>query len=145
MIRATVDVRTGWGAELAKRVNHRVAADLADASAHGAKVAASAAQARRRTGEMANIRPVAVRGTPTGWEAGFRSEAWYSGFQSRGTLGSRTRKVKASTERRRQSASGQARLAKLGASTGITPLRHEETGLREAKKRLVQLLNRIAP
>lgn len=91
---------------------------------------------------MDDIRAVDVRGTPDGWEGGFRSDAFYSGFQSRGTVASRKR-VKASTLRRRSSPSGQARFSKVAGSRGITPLRHEEKGLAAAKKHLVGLLNRL--
>jgi hypothetical protein len=143
VIGAKVDVRSGWGEELAREVNMRVRGMVEAASETGADEAAAAAGARRRTGRMANIDKVPVVGTPDGWEGGFRSKAWYSGFQSRGTLGSRKRSVKSSTARRRQSLSGQARFAKVAGSRGISPLGHEETGLRAAKKHLVELLNRL--
>jgi hypothetical protein len=142
VIGARVDVRTGWGAELAKEINLKVKDAVGDASKVGAEVAASAVT-RRRTGKMAHIEPVEVLGTPDGWEGGFKSEAFYSGFESRGTLGSRKRSVRASTLRRRQSASGSARLSSLGGSKGITPLGHEEKGLAAAKKALVDRLNHL--
>lgn len=115
MIGAKVDVRTGWGAEFAREINLKVADAIADASKVGAETAAAAAQTRRRTGKMADIDPVPVRGTPDGWEGGFRSAAFYSKFQSRGT------------------------------TRGVRPLRHEEKGLRAAKADLVERLNRLGP
>lgn len=143
MIGARVDVRTGWGAEFAREVNQQVAHAVADASRAGADVAAQEASKRRRSGKMDDISAVEVIGTPEGWEGGFRSAAFYSGMQSRGTHGSRTRSVKKSTERRRASRSGQARYAKVAGSRGISPLRHEEKGLAAARKRLLELLNRL--
>lgn len=143
MISAKVNVVSGWGDEFARDVNLRVRDMVAAASTVGAKVANGAAQNRRRTGRMADIKPVDVTATVDGWEGGFRSAAFYSGFQSRGTLGSRKRKLKASTRARRESPSGQARLAKLGASRGVTPLRHEELGLAAAKKHLIARLNQL--
>lgn len=141
MIGARIDVRR-WGPELAKQINAEVGPMVVAASKVGADVAAQAVT-RRRTGRMAHIEPVATRGTPDGWEGGFKSEAFYSGFQSRGTLASRKRALKASTKRRRESASGQARLANLGGSGGIRPLGHEEKGLAAAKKDLIQRINRL--
>jgi hypothetical protein len=111
VIGAKIDVRVGWGADFAKVVNERVRYAVAEASAHGAQVASDAARPRSRTGRMASIHAVEVKGTPTGWQGGFRSEAFYSGFQSRGT------------------------------AHGIQPLRHEEAGLKTAKKRLVELID----
>lgn len=145
MIRSTVNVREGFGAEIARQIDAEVRVAVGQASGHGAEVAAGVAQRRRRTGLMADIQPVEVEGTESGWQGGFKSPAFYSGIQSRGTLGSRTRKVKSSTERRRSSASGAARYAKVAASKGVAPLKHEETGLKAARKRLVDLLNRISP
>lgn len=92
---------------------------------------------------MDDIEPVGVVGTPDGWEGGFRSAAFYSGFQSRGTLGSRSRAVRKSTEQRRASRSGQARYAKVSGHHGISPLRHEEKGLAAARKRLIELISRM--
>lgn len=143
MIGARVDVRLDWGAEIAREINLEVRDAVADASDVGAEVASAASLSRRRTGRMARIEAVPVVGTPDGWEGGFKSEAFYSGFQSRGTLGSRRRKLKASTLRRRESAAGQARLAKLGGSGGVSPLGHEEKGLAAAKRALVDRLNRL--
>lgn len=143
MIGARVDVRTGWGAEFAREVNQQVAHAVAEASHVGARVASQEASKRRRSGKMDVVAAVEVVGTTQGWEGGFRSAAFYSGMQSRGTVGSRTRSVKKSTLQRRASRSGQARYAKVAGSRGITPLRHEEKGLAAARKRLLELLNRL--
>lgn len=141
MIGAKIDVRS-WGPELAKQINGLVGEAVAASSKVGADVAAQAAT-RHRTGKMHHIEPVETRGTPDGWEGGFKSEAFYSGFQSRGTLGSRKGALKAATKRRRESVSGQARLAGLGRSRGITPLHHEEKGLAAAKADLVDRINHL--
>lgn len=145
MIGARVDVRTGWGAEFARRVNAEVARAVAQASVVGAEAASQVASQRRRTGRMSRIEPVPVKGTPTGWAGGFKSEAFYSGFQSQGTLGSRRRKVKQSTVRRRQSVSGQARFAKVAGSKGVAPLRHEEIGRTAGRKELKRLIDQLGP
>lgn len=143
MISAKVNVVQGFGAEFSRRVNAQVRDALADASKRGAETASRASEPRRRTGRMAEIEPVPVRGTPTGWEAGFSSKAFYARFQSEGTLGSRRRRAKASTLRRRQSASGQARLAKLGSSGGIPALGFLEKGRSEARKYLLERLRHL--
>jgi hypothetical protein len=62
---------------------------------------------------MAEMEILPVRGTPTGWSGGFRSKAWYAGFQSRGT------------------------------KSGITPLKFLEKGRTEARKSLIARLNRL--
>lgn len=113
MIGAKVNVVGNWGAEFAKHVNAKVADAVADASEDGAKVASAASQARRRTGHMAEMEILPVRGTPSGWTGGFRSKAWYAGFQSRGT------------------------------KRGITPLKFLEKGRTEARKSLIARLNRL--
>lgn len=145
MIQSRVDVRAGFGDEISRKINARVKVDVAVASEHGAKVASDIASTRSRSGRMSRIDPVPVKGTPDGWTGGFKSSAFYSGMQSRGTLGARTRKVKAQTEARRSSASGAARYAKVSGRSGIKPLRHEERGLLAAKRMLVDRLNRITP
>lgn len=53
-------------------------------------------------------------------------------FQDQGTLAGRKRKLKASTLRRRESASGQARMAKVGSSGGVKAKRFFGKGLRVA-------------
>lgn len=143
MIQAKVDVGKTWGPEFARRVNAQVRDALADASKVGADVASQASQSRRRTGRMAEIEAVPVRPTVSGWEAGFDSKAFYARFQSEGTLGSRRKRVKASTTRRRQSASGQARLARLGGSGGVAPLGFLEKGRAAARKYLIERCRRL--
>lgn len=111
MVSAKVEVRR-WGPEFAKRINDEVRDALGPASEVGAKVA-SEAVTRRRTGRMANIEAVPVKGTSEGWQAGFKSEAFYSHMQSRGT------------------------------KKGITPLGHEEKGLKAAKADLIARINAL--
>lgn len=143
MISAKVNVVGGWGEQFARRVNAQVRDAMEDAAEVGAREAARAAAGRRRTGTMVKMEVLPVVGTPTGWQSGFSSKAWYAHFQSSGTLGSRRRSVKASTQRRRESASGQARTAKLGASPGITPLHFFEKGRTAARKYLKERLSRL--
>jgi hypothetical protein len=151
VIRARFNVVQNFGQRFAEQTNERAIAALEAASADGAEVASRIASQRQRgpNPKMKNIRPVAVRPTETGYMAGFRSDAgisgeFYSGFQSRGTLGARTRKVKSSTLARRQSPSGAKRHAKVAGRKGITPLKHEETGLRFAKQSLINRLRSLA-
>lgn len=143
MIGASVNVAGGWGDAFARRVNADVRDAVTAASREGAETAAAIAQRRRRTGRMAEIEVLGTVGTPTGWEGGFRSPAFYAPFHDEGTLGSRRRRLKASTLRRRQSGSGQARQAKLAGSAGIPPLRFLAEGRRVARRRLVDELNRL--
>ncbi|MBA2642654.1 MAG: hypothetical protein H0U82_07000 [Actinobacteria bacterium] len=114
MISAKVNVVGNWGEDFAKRVNVRVKDELAEATEEGARVASAAASSRRRTGRMAEMEVLPVKGTPTGWTGGFKSRAWYAGFQSRGTSG------------------------------GITPLGFLEKGRTEARKSLIARLNRLS-
>lgn len=141
MIGAKVNVVSGWGAEFAKHVNEQTKTALEEASRLGAQVASQASEPRHRTGKMAKMELLEVRGTPSGWTGGFRSEAFYAGFQSRGTRGNRRGKVSAATLRRRASASGQARGGGLGG--GITPLGFLEKGRTAARKDLIDRLNRL--
>ena len=143
MISAKVNVVGGWGQEFAKRVNRQVKDAVHDASVEGARVAEAAAQPRNRTGRMANMDVLPVKATVSGWSGGFFSHAFYAGFQSAGTLGSRTRKVKSSTLRRRQSATGKARQARVGSSGGIKGLGFLEKGRAASRKELLARLNRL--
>lgn len=113
MIHATVHVTEGWGREIARRVNAVAKDAVGDASKEGAKVASGLAGSRRRTGTMATMELLPVVETPTGFEGGFRSKAWYAGFQSRGTR------------------------------SGITPLGFLQAGQQAARKQLVDRINRI--
>jgi len=141
MISANVNVVGGWGQDFARRVNRQVRIAVEQASEDGARVAGAAAP--RRTGRMATMETLPVKPTPTGWSGGFFSRAFYAGWQSTGTLGSRSRKVKAATLRRRQSASGQARLARVGSSRGIKGSGFLEKGGTAARKSLIERLNRL--
>ncbi len=143
MISARISLEKGWGDAMARRIERQVPTLVREAAEDGADVAASASQARRRTGRMAEMDVLPVTPTPRGVSGGFRSRAFYAGFQSRGTAGNRRGKVKASTLRRRQSASGQARAAKFGANSGITPLGFLEKGRAAMRKSLVARLNRL--
>lgn len=143
MISAKVSVEKGWGDRFARAIERQVPAMVVDAAEDGAKVASQASLARRRTGRMAKMDVLPVTPTPRGYQGGFRSRAFYAGFQSRGTLGSRRGKAKASTLRRRQSISGQARLAKLGGSGGISGLGFLEKGRAAMRKSLIARLNRL--
>lgn len=148
MISARVDVRTGWGVEFAREVNQQIARELRAATELGAQEAARVASRRRKTGALATIEAVDVIATPEGWEGGFRSKAarnsqFYSGFQSRGTLGRRTRKLKQATLNRRETPSGQARFGKVAGHAGIEPLGHEETGRARARRELIDRINRL--
>ncbi len=113
MIGAKVNVVSGWGDEFAKRVNRATRDAVQDAVEVGAREASAGAQTRRRTGKMAQMEVLDVRGTPTGWQAGFKSRAFYAGFQSRGT------------------------------KRGITPLKFLEQGRSAARKNLIDRLNRL--
>ena len=143
MISAKVNVVSGWGAKFAKEVNAQAKVAVERSSKVGAEIASQASLPRRRTGRMAKMDVLEVQGTPTGWAGGFKSEAFYAGFQSRGTLGSRRGKVSAATLRRRASASGQARAARTSGSGGISPLGFLEKGRTAARKDLIERLNRI--
>jgi hypothetical protein len=85
MITAKVNVVSGWGEEYARRVNAQVREAVREAAEAGAETASQIARARTRTGRMAQMEVLPVKGTPTGWEGGFRSRAWYAHFQSGGT------------------------------------------------------------
>jgi len=113
MISARVNVVGNWGAEFAKHVNAKAQQAVADASEDGAKIASAASSSRRRTGHMAEMEILSVRGTTEGWEGGFRSAAYYAGWQSRGT------------------------------KKGITPLKFLEKGRTEARKSLIARLDRL--
>lgn len=147
MIKTTFNVVANFGAEIAQAANLIAREELQRASDFGAEQASSLAGGRRRTGEMAKFKAVQVIPTASGWRGGFRSDAgisgeFYSGFQSRGTLASRKRKVKQQTLNRRESPSGKARYAKVAGKKGITPLGHEEKARAQARAFLIANLNR---
>lgn len=143
MISARVDLVRGWGEQMARQMERQAREALKPASEAGAQVASHSAASRRRTGKMAQMDVLPTVSTPRGYSAGFRSRAWYADFQSSGTSGRRSRKVKASTLRRRESLSGQSRAASYGSNPGITPLKFLEKGRSAARKELVARLKRI--
>lgn len=148
MITARVNVVKNWSSEFAKRTNVQAIKALADASQDGAETASRVAGARVRSGDMRVFKAVSVMPTERGYAAGFKSKAgksgeFYSGFQSRGTLGARGKEVKKSTKARRESRSGQLRYAKVSGRKGITPLNHEEVALKHARASLVARLSRL--
>jgi hypothetical protein len=108
----------------------------------GAKVAGSIAATRQETGRMAKMQVLPVRGTPDGWEASFRSPAYYRLFQDLGTLQNRSGKLKASTLARRASPSGQARQAKVAGRPGIEPLHFFRAGRSAGRKEMLEVINR---
>lgn len=143
MISARIDLERGWGDKMARAIEQHARAAIAPAAEDGAKVASDASRSRRRTGRMAEMDVLPVIPTQRGYSGGFRSRAWYAGFQSFGTGGSRKRKVKASTLHRRQSASGQARAARFTGNPGIAPLHFLEKGRAAMRKSLVSRLNQL--
>ena len=119
-------------------VERIVVRELDEAAKVGADEARKVASTRSKSGLMADFKPIRAHGTADGYAAGFANDqdAFYDRFQNDGTLGSRTRQVKASTQRRRQSASGAARYAKVSGRAGIAPLRFLEAGRSKALARL---------
>jgi hypothetical protein len=85
VISARIDVGRRFGDEIRRRSNDVVREAIAHASQAGAEKASEGASRRRRTGTMAEMEVLEVEGTGTGWAGGFRSAAFYAGFQSRGT------------------------------------------------------------
>jgi hypothetical protein len=84
MIGAKVDIRKGWGVDLAKRVNAQIPPKLARASDAGAREASTRSLSRKKTGTMATMELLPIVGTGDGWLGGFKSEAWYARLQSKG-------------------------------------------------------------
>lgn len=137
MLRANVQAFQQFD-RVTDEVERLVVRELNAAAEVGAEEARRVASARSDSGLMASFKPIKARGTADGYASGFANDedAWYDRFQNDGTLGSRTRQVKASTVRRRQSASGQARYAKVSGRAGIQPLRFLEAGRKKAVDRL---------
>lgn len=143
MISARIDLVSGWGEKMARKLEQRARDAVRPAAEEGAKIASAASASRRRTGRMAQMEILPTTTTPRGFAGGFRSKAWYAGFQSRGTGGSRKARVKASTLQRRRSASGQTRQVRYGANRGITPLGFLEKGRAAMRKSLIENLERF--
>ncbi len=144
-ITSTVKIDNRFG-ELTRGYDRAVRVALIRSVIVGAKVASARAKERSETGTMAQMSlryPRPMKGGATrGYEAQFYSNAYYSSFQEFGTLGSRKRKLSAATVRRRSSASGQARQAKVSGRTGIQPLKFMVAGRAAARKTLLLELQR---
>jgi len=140
-MRSRVDVNMNFGAITDKVIAQAKQAVTAGAMV-GAQVAGRVASQRSRSGKMARMEVLPVRQTPDGYEASFRSPAYYRLFQDLGTLKGRTRKLKKATLDRRNSPSGQARLAKAGDSIGIEPLYFYRAGRRAGTRAMMDVIRR---
>ena len=140
-MRSRVDVNMNFDAITDKVIAQAKEAVMAGALV-GAQVAGQVAAARSVSGKMASMEVLPVRQTPDGYEASFRSPAYYRLFQDLGTLKGRTRKLKASTLARRSSPSGVARLAKAGDSVGIEPLYFYRAGRRAGTRAMMDVIRR---
>ena len=140
MIRARVDVSTDFGS-ITDAVNQLARRAVTEGAQEGARTAAQVASARRKTGLMATMEVLPVRGSPDGWEASFRSRAPYRIFQDLGTLQARSSKLTAATLTRRSSPSGQARQTKVAGRGGITPLRFYSAGRRAGRAAMLKVIN----
>lgn len=140
MISARVDLVSGWGERMARELERQARDAIRPACEEGARVASQASAPRRRTGLMAQMEVLPTVATPRGYAGGFRSKAYYAGFQSRGTRGLRRGRLSAATLRRRASASGRAR----SGGGAISPLGFLERGAAAARRALLARLNRIA-
>lgn len=124
MIRASVKAY-GGGFDGILAVTEKLARETAQAGAEaGRDEFARVASQRQRTGKMSDVRVIDAAGDVNGYTAGVANDpkAWYSRFQDHGTNGSRKKRLSKQTERRRATASGQARQAKVAGRTGIKPL-----------------------
>ncbi len=117
MIGAKVDVRKGWGVELARKVNAEIPAKLERAAEAGAREASQRSLARTRSGDMATMTTLEVRGTGDGWLGGFASAAWYARLHSKGY--------------------------NAGGVTPVPGLKFLEAGRTVARRALVDELNRL--
>jgi hypothetical protein len=141
MVRSRVDVTMRFG-EITEAVNKLAKEAVSAGAQEGARVAASIASSRRRTGLMAQMEVLPVRGSPDGWEASFRSRAPYRIFQDLGTLQGRSTKLSAATLARRSSPSGQARQARAAGSPGIEPLHFYRAGRSAGRKAMMGVVHR---
>lgn len=140
-VRSRVDVTMRFGA-ITEAVDD-LAKQAVTAGAHeGARVASSIARTRQDTGTMAQMEVLGVRGSPDGWEASFRSRAWWRLYQDLGTLQGRSTKLSAATLARRSSPSGQARQAKVAGRPGIEPLHFYRAGRRAGRKKMMEVVER---
>ena len=144
MIRARVDVTTNFGA-ITDAVDELSRRAVTVGAAVGARAASRVVVEEGRVGEtrkLQQVRVLPVRGTPDGWEASFRSEAYYRLFQDLGTLRGRTAKLSKATKARSSSPSGQQRLAGLGDRAGIEPIHMYRAGRRAGRKAMLEVINR---
>lgn len=114
-----------------------------DAAAQtAAQTARQVASRRRKTGRMSDFEAIPAAGSEDGYASGIRNDpgAWYDRFQNYGTAGNRRRKLKASTLRRRESPSGQARQQRFGTNRGIEPLGFLEAARREGRRELLRII-----
>ena len=140
MIRSRVDISTDFG-QITDAVNALARRAVQAGAAEGARVAGGIAATRRETGLMAQMQVLPVRGSPDGWEASFRSRAWWRLFQDLGTLQQRSTKLSAATLARRSSPSGQERLARAAGNPGIEPLHFYRAGRRAGRRRMMDVIN----
>lgn len=141
LVSCRVDVTDDFG-RVTSAVNDLARRAVEAAAREGAAAASAVASQRSKSGRMAAIRPDNAIGTPDGWRASFVSPVHYAWYQNYGTLGSRRKKLKASTLARRSTPSGQARLARVQGSAGIEPLRFLEAGRRAGRKALLETITR---
>jgi len=141
MIRSRVDVNLNFDAITDKVIAQAKEAVSAGAMV-GAQVAGQVASQRSVSGKMASMEVLPVRPTPDGYEASFRSPAYYRLFQDLGTLRGRTRKLSKATLARRSTPSGAARLAKTGDSPGIEPLYFFRAGRRAGTRAMMEVIRR---
>ena len=135
-----------WAADLIEDAKPQIKESVRLASVEMAKTAAPIAFTRQRAGthrKMHEITELVVFEFSTGYEGGITSPAWYAYFQNDGTLGSRKKPLRASTLQRRQSPSGQARLAKVQGRKGITPLKFFDEAVKVGRKNLKEQIENI--
>lgn len=121
----------------------RVLVQSLDAGAReAAQTARTIASRRRKTGKMADFRPIAAAGTEDGYASGIRNhpDAWYDIFHNYGTSGRRTRKLKKATIAARERPSGQARQQRFGRNQGIEPLGFFEAARRDGRREVLRYL-----
>ena len=98
----------------------------------GGAVAAAEAAERSKSGTMASIRVSSASRTYEGWEASFLSPVYYAWFQNWGTLGNRTRKLRAPPRGDRTREPG----------TGIKPMYFLDRGRDAGRRRMVAIIRK---
>jgi len=139
MIKARVDVSTDFG-RITREVNDLAKRAVTSGARVGAQTASEVASERSHTGTLAHMDVLPVRGSPDGWEASFRSRAYYRLFQDLGTLENRGTRLSAATVARRSSPSGQARQAKVAGRAGIEPLFFYRAGRRAGRAAMLAVI-----